>query len=61
MNEDTIKGAAKEVGGAIKENVGAAVGNDRLEAEGAIDRFEGKTQKNVGKVEDAVEDQVDRS
>jgi uncharacterized protein YjbJ (UPF0337 family) len=56
MNED-----AKEVGGAIKENVGAAVGNDRLEAEGAIDRLEGKTQKNVGKVEDAVEDQLDRS
>ncbi|HEX2020896.1 MAG TPA: CsbD family protein [Aurantimonas sp.] len=56
-DENQFKGGAKETGGKLKEAAGRAVGNDRLEAEGDADQVEGKTQKNYGKVKDAVKDQ----
>lgn len=58
VDENEIKGGAKEIGGKIKETAGRAVGNERLEAEGAVDQVEGKTQKNYGKVKDAIKDQT---
>ena len=57
VDKDEIKGGAKELGGKIKETAGRAVGNERLEAEGVVDQVEGKTQKNYGKVKDAINDQ----
>ncbi|MFD2236785.1 CsbD family protein [Aureimonas populi] len=58
VDSNQIKGGAKEIGGNIKEAAGKAVGNERLQAEGQIDQVEGKTQKNYGKVKDAVKDQT---
>ncbi|WP_102960731.1 CsbD family protein [Mangrovicella endophytica] len=58
VDKNEIKGGAKELGGHIKEAAGRAVGNERLEAEGVVDQAEGKTQKNYGKVKDAVKDQL---
>lgn len=58
MDKNETKGSAKELGGKLKEGVGKAVGNERMEAEGAADQAEGKTQKNYGKVKDAVKDQT---
>lgn len=49
-DEDQFKGAAKDAGGSIKEGVGKMTGNERLEAEGKVDKVEGKTQKAVGDV-----------
>lgn len=57
MSDDKSKGTAKEIGGSIKETVGKLTGDDRLEAEGTGERVEGKTQKNIGKVKDAVKNQ----
>ncbi|BDA82807.1 hypothetical protein Sa4125_03490 [Aureimonas sp. SA4125] len=56
MDKHTISGGAKQAGGAIKETAGKAVGNERLEAEGTVDKTEGKAEKNYGKVKDAVKD-----
>ena len=53
MHKDTIKGAAKDAKGSIKEGVGKATGNDRMAAEGAAERVEGKVQKGVGSLKDA--------
>jgi uncharacterized protein YjbJ (UPF0337 family) len=53
MHKDTIKGAAKDVSGSIKEAVGKATGNERLEAEGAAEKTVGKIQKGVGDLKDA--------
>jgi uncharacterized protein YjbJ (UPF0337 family) len=53
MHKDQIKGAAKDAKGSVKEAVGKATGNERLEAEGAGDRLAGKVQKGVGDVKDA--------
>ena len=53
MHKDEIKGAAKDAKGSIKEAAGKATGNDRLAAEGAAERVEGKVQKGVGAMKDA--------
>lgn len=53
MHKDQIKGAAKDAAGSVKEGVGKAVGNDRMAAEGAAERVEGKLQKGVGGFKDA--------
>jgi len=53
-DKDQSKGAAKEAGGSIKEGLGKATGNERLQAEGKADQIEGKTQKTVGDVKSAI-------
>lgn len=52
MDKDRIAGAAKQAGGAIKENFGAAIGDKKMEAEGAATRAEGKVQNAAGGVKD---------
>ena len=59
MDNDRIKGAAKEVKGAIKETAGKLTGNRQTE-------IEGKAEKAVGKVaqcrrgQDKVRDALDK-
>jgi len=53
MHKDTVKGAAKDVSGSVKEALGKATGNQRLEAEGITERAAGKVQKGVGDLKDA--------
>lgn len=57
MSDDRAKGTAKELGGSIEEAAGTLTGNEQMEAEGTGGRVEGKTQKNLGTVKDAVKDQ----
>jgi len=56
MHKDQIKGAAKDAAGSMKEGLGKATGNDKMAAEGAAERLEGKVQKGVGSVKDAARD-----
>ncbi len=58
MNEDQIKGKAKEIAGETQEHVGRALGNRDQEAKGHAKEMEGKVQKKVGDVEEAVKDVV---
>ncbi|MCB8836973.1 CsbD family protein [Aurantimonas sp. VKM B-3413] len=58
VDKNEVKGGAKEVGGKIKEAVGGATNDRDMEVEGQADQVEGKTQKNYGKVKDAVRDQT---
>ncbi len=53
MHKDQIAGAAKEVGGSIKEGIGKATGNDKMVAEGATERAVGKVEKGVGAMKDS--------
>jgi uncharacterized protein YjbJ (UPF0337 family) len=53
MHKDTIKGAAKDASGSIKEAAGKVTGNERLQAEGAAEKTVGKVQKGVGDLKDA--------
>jgi uncharacterized protein YjbJ (UPF0337 family) len=56
MDKDRIAGAAKEVKGALKETIGKAVGDAKLQADGKADKATGKLQNAIGGVKDAVRD-----
>jgi uncharacterized protein YjbJ (UPF0337 family) len=48
MNKDRIAGSAEEIKGSIKETIGKATGDAKLEADGKADKVEGKIQTAVG-------------
>jgi len=54
MNEDQIKGKAKDIGGKIQEEVGKAVGSSEQQAKGLANQAEGKVQEKYGDVKDIV-------
>jgi uncharacterized protein YjbJ (UPF0337 family) len=48
VDKDRIVGSAKVVKGNVKEAVGKAVGDAKLEAKGKAEKIEGKVQNAVG-------------
>jgi uncharacterized protein YjbJ (UPF0337 family) len=54
MEKDRIAGSAKQVKGAVKEVVGKAVGDTKLESEGKADKIEGKVQNAIGGLKDTL-------
>ena len=64
MNKGQVNGRVEEAKGAIKHAAGKAVGNDRLRAEGAVEKAAGKAQAAAGdakaKVADAAKKAIDR-
>jgi uncharacterized protein YjbJ (UPF0337 family) len=54
MNKDRIAGAAKEIKGSVKQTIGKATGDTKLEADGRDDKVEGKVQNAVGGLKDAL-------
>jgi uncharacterized protein YjbJ (UPF0337 family) len=59
-NKDEVEGKFDQAKGAVKENVGRAVGDTEMESEGAADRAGGNIQEGFGtakrKVGEAIED-----
>jgi uncharacterized protein YjbJ (UPF0337 family) len=55
-DQDRVEGAAKNMGGEVKEAVGKMTGDEKLKAEGRMDQVEGKTQNAVGGMKDALRD-----
>jgi uncharacterized protein YjbJ (UPF0337 family) len=53
--ENEITGKVHEVKGTIKKKVGQLTNNPDLEGEGIVENITGKVQKNIGRVEKAVE------
>jgi uncharacterized protein YjbJ (UPF0337 family) len=58
---DKIKGATNEAAGKAKQGVGEAVGSDRLQGEGAVQKVKGKGQRTVGDAKEATKDAIDRA
>ena len=58
---DKIKGMADQAVGAVKQGVGKAVGNTRLETEGAVQKNVGKAEQAFGKAKDGVKKIIDRA
>ena len=54
MDKDRIAGSAKQAKGAVKEVVGKAVGDTKLESEGKADKIEGKVQNVIGGLKDTL-------
>ena len=55
-DNDRVEGAAKNIGGKIKEAAGNVTGDEKLKAEGKADQFGGKVQNTVGGVKDSIRD-----
>jgi uncharacterized protein YjbJ (UPF0337 family) len=53
MDREHIKGATERVKGAAKEAVGKLTGDEKLRAEGKLDKAKGAAHKVVGDVKDA--------
>ena len=54
MDKDRTEGSVKNIKGSIKEGVGKAVGDSKLESEGKMDKAGGKIQNAVGRIKDAI-------
>ena len=53
MDEDRVKGSAQNIKGKVKEGVGRATGDAKLETEGRGDQAAGKVRNAVGGIKDA--------
>jgi uncharacterized protein YjbJ (UPF0337 family) len=56
MDKDRVKGVVQQHKGAIKEGAGKVMGDQKLEAEGKLDKAEGRMRNAAGSVKDAVRD-----
>lgn len=54
MDKDRVKGMAQQGKGAMKEAAGKVMGDEKLKAEGKMDKMEGKVRNAVGGMKDAV-------
>lgn len=54
MDKDRVGGSAKQIKGAVKQAVGKAVGDAKMESEGRADEIEGKVQNAIGGLKDAL-------
>lgn len=60
MHKDEIKGVGKRAKGAVKDAVGGLTGNEKMQAEGKLDKAAGKIQQKVGEAKDAARDALKR-
>ncbi|GAA5230741.1 hypothetical protein GCM10025794_25090 [Massilia kyonggiensis] len=54
MNDDQIKGKAKDIGGKVQEEVGKVIGSSEQQAKGLSKQVEGKVQEKAGDLRDAI-------
>jgi uncharacterized protein YjbJ (UPF0337 family) len=54
MNKDRIAGAAKEIKGSVKETIGKAAGDAKLQSDGKADKIRGKVQNAAGGLNEAL-------
>jgi uncharacterized protein YjbJ (UPF0337 family) len=54
MDKDRIEGSLKQAKGTLKEALGKATGDARLQGQGQTAKIEGKIQNAVGALKDAV-------
>lgn len=56
VDKDRIAGAGNQMKGAIKEAVGKAAGDPKLEIDGKADKAKGKIQSAIGGIKDAAKE-----
>ena len=56
---DKIKGLANEAAGNVKQGIGKATGDERLQAEGKAQEVKGEAQKTVGDAKQGVKNAAD--
>ena len=58
MHKDEANGVGKQVKGALKDAAGGLTGDENLQAEGKLDKTEGKLQQKVGEAKESVRDSL---
>ncbi len=59
MNDDRVKGKAKDIAGRVERQVGEWTGDTEAQVKGAAKQAEGKVQNAFGKAKDAVNKNTD--
>jgi uncharacterized protein YjbJ (UPF0337 family) len=59
MDKDRLEGIGHQLKGAVKEGLGAVLGDAKLQAEGIAERAAGKVQNAVGSAKDVARDGID--
>ena len=59
MDKDRIQGSLDQAKGKIKEGVGKAAGDSKLETEGKADQLSGKVQNAVGGLKDKIRESTE--
>ena len=59
MDREHVKGAADKVKGAVMETAGKLTGDEKLQAEGKMDKAKGAAHNAAGDVKDGVRDAAD--
>jgi uncharacterized protein YjbJ (UPF0337 family) len=54
MDNDRTEGSMKNMKGRLKEGLGKALGDSKLETEGKMDKTEGKVQNAIGGIKDSL-------
>jgi uncharacterized protein YjbJ (UPF0337 family) len=54
MDKNRLVGSAKQIKGTVKQVIGKAVGDAKLESDGKADKTEGKVQNAVGGLKDTL-------
>ncbi|HYG87930.1 MAG TPA: CsbD family protein [Azospirillum sp.] len=54
MDRDRVEGSGTKLKGDVKETVGQATGDQKLQSEGAMDKIKGKIQNAIGSVKEAL-------
>jgi len=56
MDKNRVEGAGREIGGRIKEAAGKLTGDEKLKAEGKVQKTAGKVQNAAGGAADSMRD-----
>ena len=56
MHKDQTDEGGKQIKGSLKDAAGGLTGDDKLQAEGKLDKSEGNLQETVGDAKEAVRD-----
>lgn len=59
MNKDHLEGKSKEVKGSIKDTAGKVTGDDKMRAEGKMDKAEGKVHGAFADAKDSAKGAYD--
>ena len=54
MDKEHLKGAYDKTKGAVKDTIGKATDNKKMQAEGKMDKAKGQVRQTIGDVKDAV-------
>jgi uncharacterized protein YjbJ (UPF0337 family) len=60
VDDDRIEGAARNVGGKLKEGAGKALGDEKLRREGQADQVKGRAENAIGGIKDKAREELDK-